>query len=201
MIANEILVTLIGYLVGNFSPSYTFVRRLLHQDIRELGSGNAGTTNVNRVLGLKVALQVFALDMLKGMLAVAVGYWLAGYLGALLSGIAVVVGHNWPVALGFRGGKGMATTIGVLTILFPGVAALAVILFVLAVYLSRYISLGSILMCMALPLIASLLGQAPVAVLFTGVLAVMGVFQHRSNIGRLLKGTESRLVLTRSTNP
>jgi len=177
-----------------------YVRHVMHADIRELGSGNAGATNVNRVLGLKAALQVFFLDVFKGVAAVLVGGWLAGSNGAMTAGLAVVVGHDWPAVLNFRGGKGMATTLGVMLILLPQAALIAVILFVAVVAATRYVSLGSVMICLALAPAAAVLGEPLSLVLLFGALGLMGIFQHRGNIARLLKGTESRLVLTHSTN-
>ncbi len=116
MSLNLFFAILIGYLLGNISTAYLYVRHVMHADIRELGSGNAGATNVNRILGLMPALRVFVLDMLKGVAAVLVGNWLAGANGAMAAGLAVVAGHDWPAVMGFRGGKGMATTVGVMLV-------------------------------------------------------------------------------------
>jgi glycerol-3-phosphate acyltransferase PlsY len=196
---NTFFSAIIGYLLGNISSAYLYVRHVLHADIRELGSGNAGATNVNRILGLKSALQVFLLDVFKGAAAVLIGGWLAGSSGAMIAGLAVVAGHDWPVVMGFRGGKGMATTLGVMLILLPQVALIAVIIFVIIVGATRYISIGSIILCLVIAPSAAALGGSLLLVLLFVVLGLMGIFQHRSNIGRLLKGTESRLVLTRST--
>ena len=200
MIINMFFSALIGYLLGNISSAYMYVRHVLQADIRELGSGNAGATNVNRVLGFKAALQVFFLDVFKGVAAVLIGGWLAGFNGAMIAGLSVVAGHDWPVVLNFRGGKGMATTLGVMLMLLPQAAWMAVILFVVVVATTRYVSLGSVMICLAIAPAAAALGEALPLVLFFAALGLMGIFQHRANIGRLLKGTESRLVLTRSTN-
>jgi len=191
---------LIGYLLGNISSAYIYVRHVLHVDIREMGSGNAGATNVNRILGFKVALRVFLLDVVKGVAAVLVGGWLSGSTGAMIAGLAVVAGHDWPVVLNFRGGKGMATTLGVLLILLPQAALMAALVFVAVVATTRYVSLGSILICLALAPVGVLLDQSTHQVLLFGLLGLMGVFQHRGNLVRLINGTESRLVLSRLTN-
>lgn len=189
---------MIGYLLGNISSAYLYVRHVMHADIRELGSGNAGATNVNRVLGLGPALRVFILDVLKGVAAVLLGSWLAGSTGGMLAGLAVVAGHDWPVVMGFRGGKGMATTVGVLLALLPKAVLPVVLLFVVTVAVTRFVSLGSLVVCVSLAPATMILGETMMAVLFFGALGLMGIFQHRSNIGRLLRGTESRLELTRS---
>lgn len=191
---------LIGYLLGNISSAYMYVQHVMHADIRDLGSGNAGATNVNRVLGIKAAFQVFFLDVLKGVVAVLVGGWLAGSIGAMTAGLAVVAGHDWPVVLNFRGGKGMATTLGVLLILLPQAALMAVILFVVVVATTRFVSLGSVAICLALAPTAVVMGYPLSQILLFGALGLMGIFQHRGNIARLIKGSESRLVLTHSVN-
>jgi len=195
-----IFSALIGYLLGNISSAYLYVRHVLHKDIRELGSGNAGATNVNRVLGVWAGLQVFILDVFKGVAAVLLGGWLAGMNGAMLGGLAVVAGHDWPVVLNFRGGKGMATMLGVLLMLLPQAALMAVVLFVVVVAATRFVSLGSLAVCLMAAPAAIALGEPLALVLLFGTLGLMGAFQHRANIGRLFKGTESRLVLSRSTN-
>jgi acyl phosphate:glycerol-3-phosphate acyltransferase len=195
-----IFSAVIGYLLGNISSAYMYVRHVLHKDIRELGSGNAGATNVNRVLGIWAGLQVFVLDVFKGVLAVLVGGWLAGMNGAMIGGLAVVAGHDWPAVLNFRGGKGMATMLGVLLMLLPQAALMAVVLFVVVVLATRFVSLGSLAVCLLAAPAAIALGGSLALVLLFGTLGLMGIFQHRANIGRLFKGTESRLVLTRSTN-
>jgi acyl phosphate:glycerol-3-phosphate acyltransferase len=199
MTINLFFSTLIGYLLGNISSAYLYVRHVMHADIRELGSGNAGATNVNRILGLMPALRVFVLDMLKGVAAVLVGNWLAGANGAMSAGLAVVAGHDWPAVMGFRGGKGMATTVGVLLILLPKAVLPIVLLFVLVVAVSRFVSLGSMVVCLAMAPAAALQAEPLGVILFFTALGFMGIFQHRANIVRLLKGSESRLVLTRST--
>jgi glycerol-3-phosphate acyltransferase PlsY len=197
---NLFFSALTGYLLGNISSAYLFVRHVLHKDIRELGSGNAGATNVNRVLGVWAGLQVFVLDVFKGVLAVLVGGWLAGMSGAMISGLAVVAGHDWPVVLNFRGGKGMATMLGVLLILLPQAAWMALLLFVVVVAATRFVSLGSLVVCLMAAPVAVVMEQPLALVLLFAALGLMGIFQHRANIGRLLKGTESRLALTRSVN-
>jgi len=134
------------------------------------------------------------------VLAVLVGGWLAGMSGAMISGLAVVTGHDWPVVLNFRGGKGMATMLGVLLILLPQAAWMAVLLFVVVVAATRFVSLGSLVVCLMAAPVAVVMAQPLALVLLFVALGLMGIFQHRANIGRLLKGTESRLVLTRSAN-
>jgi glycerol-3-phosphate acyltransferase PlsY len=199
MTINLFFSALIGYLLGNISTAYLYVRHVMHADIRELGSGNAGATNVNRILGLMPALRVFVLDMLKGVAAVLVGNWLAGANGAMAAGLAVVAGHDWPAVMGFRGGKGMATTVGVMLVLLPKAVLPIVLLFVLVVAVSRFVSLGSMVVCMAMAPAAALQAEPLGVILFFAALGLMGIFQHRANIARILKGSESRLVLTRST--
>jgi len=162
-------------------------------DVRKFGSGNIGATNVFRVLG-PIAVFVLVLDVGKGLVS--------AYLGALLfpdapllqvlAGVSAVVGHNWSVFLGFRGGKGVATTAGALLWLMPVLLGIGVGVFLLVVALTRYVSLGSILFAVWLAL-GTLMIPLPTAFRWSAwVVAVFIVYQHRSNIRRLLAGTESR---------
>ena len=116
-----LLTVVIGYLVGNLSPSYIIGKISENIDIRDYGSGNAGTTNTIRVLGAKAGVIVFLCDVMKGALATLIGLWLTGgdQLGAVLSGGMAVIGHNWPVLLRFKGGKGIASSFGLILVMFP----------------------------------------------------------------------------------
>ena len=118
-----ILVIVIGYIMGNFASSY-FVGKLLAKiDIREHGSGNAGAANTFRVLGATAGAIVFVCDVLKGILATAIGLWITGSrAGAMLAGGMAVIGHNWPVFFRFKGGKGIAASFGLIIVLFPKIA-------------------------------------------------------------------------------
>ena len=184
------------YLVGSLPFSY-LVARLKRIDIRQHGSGNVGATNVTRVVGAGYGAAALLGDVGKGVFAA----WLTGLLGVppWLSGLAVV-GHNWSIFLKFTGGKGVATTLGLLLVFSWPTVLVTVAIWLVTVALTRYVAVGSMVALLSVPLVLYLF-QAPsvnweIFGLF-GVLGLMTVWQHRSNIQRILKGEESR-VFTKS---
>lgn len=193
-----ILVLLIGYLLGSISTSTMLGKMVAGIDIREHGSGNAGATNTLRVLGPKLAGLVFLLDAIKGVLAVLIARWL-GVSDTLivLTGVAVIVGHNWPVFFKFRGGKGVATTIGVMFSLVPPAAIGAALVALIVLFLTRYVSLASLIFICLLPIVIINNGYHQAYVWFSLIVAVMALWRHRENIKRLLAGRESKIGLKR----
>lgn len=188
------LVLIAAYLLGSLPFGYIMSKILLKTDIRQHGSGNIGATNVLRVVGWRAALPVFLLDILKGFLAVSIARLVADvpavYLGA---GFLAMLGHSYPVFLGFRGGKAAATAIGVMAAL-SGWALLIMALVALAVVgLTRYVSLGSIIGALLVPLIFLILGYDLPYIIFGVATALLIVIRHKANIERLLKGSESKL--------
>jgi glycerol-3-phosphate acyltransferase PlsY len=198
------LVLIAAYLLGSIPFGYLIVRAKQGTDVRESGSGGTGATNVSRRAGKLAGVITLLLDAAKGALAVfitrwfltddfVINWWVAA------AAIIAVFGHCFPVWLGFRGGKGVATGVGVFLSLYPLAVAGAAAVFILVVVLTRYISLGSILATAAFPLFVWLLSVffrpvadlAPVitAALIAGALIIL---MHHANIGRLLKGTESK---------
>ena len=172
--------------------AYLISRAFGKIDIREHGSGNSGSTNVFRVLGAKPAVIVFLGDVLKGTAAVLIGRYLGGSYGEILAGIFVVVGHNWPILLGGKGGKGIATTIGLMLPIDPLMVVLIFIVGVIVIITTRYVSLASIVGVTIYP-IAMIITQKPLEyIIFSLVLSSVAIFKHRSNIERLIKGTESK---------
>ena len=199
-----VLVLIVAYLLGSIPFGYVIVRAKEGADVRETGSGGTGATNVSRRAGKLAGVVTLLLDALKGALAVLLARWLlTDDFGinwwVAVAAILAVFGHCFPVWLGFRGGKGVATGVGVFLSLYPLAVACAAMVFVLVVALTRYVSLGSILATAALPLFTWLLGvyvhrsadPAPVmtAALVSGALIIL---MHHANIGRLLRGTESK---------
>ncbi|HWQ29484.1 MAG TPA: glycerol-3-phosphate 1-O-acyltransferase PlsY [Negativicutes bacterium] len=190
-----LLVSVIAYLLGNFATAYVVAKAAGKIDIRKFGSGNAGSTNVLRVLGVKAAILVFAGDVLKGVAAVLIGRYLAGSNGALLAGILVVIGHNWPIVLGGKGGKGIATTIGVMLAIDPLIVLFIVVIGVIIIAATRYVSLASVTGVIIFP-ISMIVTKKPLEyIVFSLILSGMALFKHRSNIGRLINGTESKIGL------
>jgi len=192
----------LGYLLGAIPFGYLLVKRRLGEDVRGAGSGSTGATNVARTAGPALGAATLALDVGKGYAAVALAAWLTGNapLWMAAAGFAAIVGHSFPVFLGFRGGKSVATGVGVFLFFTPLAVAAALGVWVLALLIWRYVSLASILAAAAYPVLAYALAQPPLEV---SVAAVAGscliILRHRENIARLIRGEESRL--TRKRNP
>ncbi|MDE2127716.1 MAG: glycerol-3-phosphate 1-O-acyltransferase PlsY [Armatimonadetes bacterium] len=190
---------LASYLLGSIPFGLWIARRFAGVDITAAGSGNIGSTNVMRVCGPRLAIVVFLLDVLKGFVPPFIVFH-AGMAPSviIMAAMAAIIGHNFSVWLGFRGGKGIATSLGALLGVSPlvGVSALAV--FLLAVLVVRYISVGSILAAISLPVFMPIYYPHDLWRLgFASLAGVMALIKHRANIGRLLKGTEPRLNLRR----
>jgi glycerol-3-phosphate acyltransferase PlsY len=190
-----------AYLLGSVSFSVVLVKVLRGLDVRTVGSGNAGATNAMRAAGKKAGVAVLALDVIKGMTAVAVPRALDAP-PAVVGGaaVAVVLGHVFPVFFGFRGGKGVATSAGALGTLAPAAMAVGLVIFVLVVLWKRYVSLGSMVTAMAFPFLAGLgarLGWlkhgGPWLVLASTAIALLILIKHQNNLRRLRQGTEPRL--------
>ena len=187
-----VIALLLGYALGNFSPAYLLGRWIGGFDIREQGSGNAGATNVMRTLGWRYGVLVFTLDIIKGAAAAALGFWLAGNFGLAAAGIGVVLGHDYPAALGFRGGKGAATGVGGLLILWPWAVPLLVATWGVVLVSSGYVGLATVIGALSLPLWAWWFDAGPERMWFAVAMALFIAFTHRGNLQRLRQGTESR---------
>ena len=179
-----IFCIIISYLLGNISGGMIFGKLLFNKDIRDYGSKNAGTTNALRVFGIKAGALTFIVDVLKSLLACFIGMKLLGLSGILLAGIFVVIGHNWPVFLNFKGGKGIASSFGFIMFLDYKIAIVAILIFVTIVILSKYISLASMLTTtLVLPISYIFFGYRNIYVLLTFLfLASLSIFRHNSNI-------------------
>jgi glycerol-3-phosphate acyltransferase PlsY len=198
------LVIVVAYSLGSIPFGYLIVRAKAGADIRETGSGGTGATNVSRRAGKTAGLLTLLLDATKGIFAVLLARFLLAPDGVLvwpvgLAALAVIVGHIFPVWLGFRGGKGVATGIGVFLALTPFIVVLAGLVFLTTIMLTRYVSLASMLTVTAITLLVwtQMLFAGPQAggevLLFTSAAAtILIVFAHRSNIARLIRGTECR---------
>ncbi|WP_067925819.1 glycerol-3-phosphate 1-O-acyltransferase PlsY [Alicyclobacillus shizuokensis] len=190
-----VLSILVAYLLGSISTSTLIARWLARIDIRQHGSGNAGATNTLRVLGLKWGVTVLVLDVLKGVVAVLIAQaWGHGNPWFLyLSGLAVIVGHNWPVFFGLRGGKGVATTIGVYLLLLPWPTVCAGIVALTLIVLTRFVSLGALTFVVLAPVFVVLIHPQIGVFLFTCAAAVLSIYRHRANIGRLWRREENQI--------
>lgn len=193
MTLQPLLVVVLSYLVGSIPFGVILGSRLAGLDIRRYGSGNIGATNVLRTLGFRFAAFTFLLDTLKGAFA----FWMAQASGLgpawiAAAGAAAVAGHNWPVWLRFRGGKGIATTFGFVLFAMPYVGLTLAVVWIVVVAMCRYASVASMLAVAATPIAAFVRGY-PIAYVAVSVLfAVSAVIRHLSNIRRLLSGTENR---------
>jgi acyl phosphate:glycerol-3-phosphate acyltransferase len=187
-------VILIGYLLGSIPFALIMARRWSATDLRHAGSGNLGAANVLRTSGVRASVLVALLDMLKGAASVILAERLSPSSAApAVAGFAAIVGHIYPVWLRFRGGKGVATACGVFSILTPLAVPPALAVFIAAVWITKYISLGSVLASIALPPLAYVAGGRLPAVAAAAAAASIIVFRHRSNVARLRAGTERRL--------
>ena len=201
----------IGYLLGNFQTAYIY-GRMHGVDIRQMGSGNAGTTNTLRVFGAKAGLIVFVGDVLKCAIAVVAARLLFGgsrpdilYLLMLYGAAGAILGHNFPFYLGFRGGKGIAATAGLIAAFHPAFIPMGIVLFFSVFVTTHYVSLGSLLIYAGFMVQLVVMGQmgvfgmdqaALLELYAVGVfLTVMAYVKHRANIGRLLKGEERKTYL------
>lgn len=187
-----LLCALAGYLFGSISTSVLITKGMYKVDVRTKGSGNAGATNVARVFGMSAGLLTFLCDGLKTIASAVVGHLLAGQEGVAVAAAACVIGHCWPVFFGFRGGKGVSVGAIIALIVDWKVLLLLAIVFFSVFALTHIVSICSISVAILLPVGAFLLGQPLpdcLLALFTGLLVV---FQHRSNIGRLIRGEESK---------
>ena len=190
-----VLVVFAGYLIGSVPFALILARRLGVGDLRRIGSGNLGAANVLRTSGVRAGVTVMLLDMAKGAGSVLLAQRFDSGAVTAAAGLAAIVGHVFPVWLRFRGGKGVATACGVFSLLTPLAVGPTLAVFLGAVWVTRYISVGSILASVALPPIAYATGS-PAPVLAVGVAAaILIVIRHRTNLARVLAGTEQRVGL------
>jgi acyl phosphate:glycerol-3-phosphate acyltransferase len=200
---NELLLIIVAYLIGSVPTSVWVSKSFFNIDIRDYGSGNAGATNTYRVLGSKWGTFVMVVDMLKGVLAVKLALLLPEYADSDINlqnlqtglGLAAVVGHIFPIWADFRGGKGVATLFGLVLGISPWTALSCVGIFSLVLYLTRFVSLSSILASIAFPFFILVIFNVenPVYRVFAIAVALMVLLTHQKNIGRLLRGNESKV--------
>jgi glycerol-3-phosphate acyltransferase PlsY len=208
MITARIISIMIGYIFGLFQTGYLLGKKK-HFDLREHGSGNSGATNTVRTLGWKAGAVVFFGDLLKAMLAIFVARLLFAdrypdgvKLLELYAGFGAVLGHNFPCYLHFKGGKGMSCTAGLVIAWYPVMTPVYAVIFLLPVLLTRYVSLGSLIVYATFPIVTYLTmrygiisvagGLKAEVIILTVLMAALAFWQHRANIGRLLSGTENR---------
>jgi acyl phosphate:glycerol-3-phosphate acyltransferase len=190
---DNVLAITLGYLIGSV-PFAQLLSRRRGIDLRRVGSGNVGATNVLRTLGVRPAVVAMCLDAVKGAVAVLVAQRLTlGPATPMVAGVASVVGHVYPVWLRFRGGKGVATAAGVFAVVSPIALAIACAVFVVSVWITRYISVGSLAGTLSLALVTAVNDDPIVVPLGAAAAAVVIVHRHRANLARIFAGTERRI--------
>ena len=203
MLPASFLIAALAYLLGSIPVGYLLVKLFRHEDIRSVGSGNIGATNVLRSGGKSLGAATFVLDVLKGAAAVGLGAWLGSILlptfpfrdAEAIAAVAAVLGHMFPIWLRFRGGKGVATGFGVFLVAAPLAALSAIALFTIVLLITRYVSLASILGAASFPVFAWFMVRGDKSALYIAaqiIVSLLIIIKHHQNIRRLLSGTESR---------
>ena len=207
--ATYIIVTIIAYLLGSISFSVIISKKMAGFDVREKGSGNAGSTNVLRTVGKKAAILTLICDCLKGIVAILIAVLASKIVkgtdaGLLiqLAGVAVVIGHTFPIFFKFKGGKGVATSLGVLLIINWQIGLICLVFALTLMALTRFVSLGSVSAAILFPILTIFIQENYIVpgnyIIFGVVLAAIVVFNHRANVKRLLTGTENKLSFKKS---
>lgn len=202
------MLLLLAYLIGSIPTAVWIGKLFFRTDVREFGSGNAGATNTFRVLGKRAGIPVLIFDIVKGSLGVTLAYLSDFERGTtpfinfqIALGVASVVGHIFPILAGFRGGKGVATLLGVVLMVQPLAAAYAILVFIIVLFLFRYVSLASMSAGVSYPIfVMTAFSNAPTSLLiFSLLVAVMLIITHKKNIERLIKKQENRVNLFRKS--
>ena len=200
MSAVYVLVSLVAYLIGSISFAVIFSKKFAGFDVREKGSKNAGSTNVLRTVGKKAAALTLICDILKGVVAVLIAIlankiWQETDVTLLkyLAGLFAILGHTFPVYFGFKGGKGVATTLGVLLMANPQIGGICLVFALIIMVATRWVSLGSILAATLFPILTIFMVDNLYAKMVSILIALLIIFNHRTNIKRLKEGTENKL--------
>lgn len=199
-----ILIGIISYCIGSISFSVIFSKKMAGFDVREKGSGNAGSTNVLRTVGKKAAALTLICDILKGIIAVLVAYAFSkivedanGALMVQIAGIAVVIGHTFPIFFKFKGGKGIATSLGIIILINYQIGLICLIFALLVMFLTKTVSIGSIMAAILFPVLTLVIHENYLLgdnyIVFGIILALIVIFNHRSNIKRIMNGEENKL--------
>ena len=202
--AAYIIVAVIAYLLGSISFSVIISKKMAGFDVREKGSGNAGSTNVLRTVGKKAAILTLICDILKGVVAVLIAtlvgkIWkeLDGALLVQLAGIFVIIGHTFPIFFKFKGGKGVATSLGIVLLLNWQIGLICLVFALVLMVLTQMVSVGSIGAAILYPVLTLFISQNYIVpgtyIISSIIIAILVVFNHRSNVKRLLSGTENRI--------
>lgn len=196
MVLRYVLTAVIAYLFGSVSTGMLVSRLMGGPNLREVGSGNTGATNALRAMGVKGGAAVFVGDILKAVIACVIGRFAfgLGLNGAMLAGVFVVLGHNWPVFFQFKGGKGVSSTVGAMFVCFPWQATICYLVTIGVIAITRLVSLGSLLMVVLFIVLIAVTNWGNwLAIAWTVVMAALCFARHHANIKRLLNGTERKL--------
>ena len=191
---NYVIIAVIAYLLGSISFGMIVAKLKGGPNLREVGSKNTGATNVLRVMGVKTGLIVFVLDILKALIACIIGRCWLGLNGAMVAGLAVVIGHNWPCFFQFKGGKGVASTLAVMLMTFPIPACICYVIAIALILYTRFVSLGSITLAALFAVMVIATNWANwLVIIWVLIISGLLIWRHHANIGRLLKGNENKL--------
>lgn len=205
LVIKTIIYLLATYLIAGIPSAYIITKLMLKRDIRDIGSGNVGATNVYRVGGIKMALPVFLFDFLKGLIPTLLSIFILGRNVeiSILVAIVAIIGHILTPYLKFKGGKGAATSFGAFVVIFPLPVAVSVIVFALTAALSRMVALGTIMSAIALPLMYYLLGNvlglsvpfpfSYYVLALMVIICIFIIFKHKANIERMIRGRENKI--------
>lgn len=188
-----LLIAVLSYLLGSFSTGLTVAKVTHGPNLREVGSKNTGATNALRTMGLKRGLLTFVGDVSKALLSCLIGYLLMKQPGVMLAGLMVILGHNWPVFYQFKGGKGAACSCAVMLCTFPIPAFISYVVAILVIVLTKFVSLGSIVLMLLFALLVSIFNWGNwLAIGWALMLALLCVYRHKTNIVRLIHGEENK---------
>lgn len=193
-----IVIVVVGYLIGSINLSIVLTKKVKGVDIRKEGSGNAGTTNTLRVLGKKYAAIVLLFDILKGVAVILIAMLISPLVADAnllisLGGLAVILGHNFPLYYNFKGGKGVATTLGIILIVTPSLGCICLVFGLIIIALTKMVSVGSILAAILYPILVLFLAKE--YFIFALFVSLLLIFRHRKNIKKILEGNESKISL------
>lgn len=193
-----ILAAIIGYFIGNFSSAIFYSKLFAHEDVRQQGSGNAGAANMLRNYGTKMGIATFLTDFLKGAVAVIIGRLIGGEFGGYFAGVAVVIGHNFPILFKFKGGKGVSASIGVVFTINWQATIIIFIISVALIFITGYVSVASMAGFVMAPFALGIMywGNWPL-VITVAIISAIVVISHAENIRRLYRGEERKAKFTR----
>lgn len=188
------VVLFAAYIIGSIPSGLIIGKKAYGVDLRQMGSKNIGATNAYRILGRRPAFLVFMADALKGVVGVLIGQIaIEGTMGMIAGGIFAIIGHNWSIFLKFKGGRGVATGLGVLAMLTPAVTAIVFIIWLLIVYVTKYVSLASIIAAMVVPIFMRIFACDLDTIVFGIIAAFFVIIRHKPNIERLYRGEEPKI--------